>query len=113
MNDDWVAWRQEGVLKSDMLALAATSSGRRLLTVPHHAPRAPLSPPPNRSRCFNFAPSRLPCLAVWSAAGPGQRLEAGSLDALSSEEERAALVRKFVRDTWDQPAAEGSGWDEA
>jgi len=49
---------------------------------------------------------------AWTPEGPRQQLRASTLDD-SSIDESSALVRRFVRDTWDQPAAaEGAGWAE-
>lgn len=50
---------------------------------------------------------------AWTKAGPGSALSGASLESCPSGEQAAALLRKFLRETWDDPAGAAGGWDEA
>ncbi|GBF89740.1 cysteine synthase B [Raphidocelis subcapitata] len=64
-------------------------------------------------RRYDFTLPSGPTLVAWTKAGPGNALCGGGLDSCCSSEQAVALLRKFLRETWDEPAGAGGGWGEA
>jgi hypothetical protein len=75
-------------------------------------PPPPLTPHFHRAH-FDFDLPALPCLIAWTQAGPGSALGGTALTSCASEAAAELLVRKFIRDTWDEPAGAGGVWAEA
>lgn len=112
--------RGDGSFLDSSFARRRRPSLRHACALPSPAPDPPLpcapsAPPLPRSRRFggDFHLPAGPCLAAWSLDGPGHALGSGALAACASGEQAALLMRKFVRDTWDDPSGDAGAWQEA
>lgn len=82
-----------------------SDAATRLHTLPHKQTH-------NRRRRFNYTLPTGPALVAWSKAGPGHTLAADALESCGSAEQGSLMVKKFVRDTWDDPSGLIGGWGE-
>lgn len=84
---------------------------------PHPSPSPPYPypcsshPPPPPSRRWNFNLPAVPTLVAWSKGGPGHQIGPDALQTCSSEQ-ATLLMKKFIRDTWDDPAGAIGSWGE-
>ncbi len=71
-----------------------------------------LTPPNNRTR-FDYNLPSTPALVAWTKSGPGHTLSADALASCADADQSGLLLRKYIRDTWDDPTGVIGGWDMA
>jgi len=47
---------------------------------------------------------------AWSKAGPGATLSADTVASCAAPDQSTLLLRKFIRDTWDDPTGVLGSW---